>query len=205
MKLIIAPHADDETLGCGGLITKDPEGVTVAVLSDKGDGRMDEYEAARSILGHHYTHGPQFKTGTLTENARELVGALDMLVRQVKPMALYLPTPGVHQDHIAAYEAGIRASRLSYTDDTWFVPNVYLYDVPGYSLNLYSIPYQWNHFVPLTEEQMQRKMKAINAYQSQTVGGFDPSLLAEEQANLIGRRVNMRYAEQYAVVREVAM
>ena len=71
-----------------------------------------------------------------------------MLVRQVKPMALYLPTPGSRTRTTSLRtRPGCEPRGKSYTDDTWFVPNVYLYDVPAYSLNLYSIPYQWNHFV----------------------------------------------------------
>lgn len=203
MKLILAPHADDETLGCGGLIAKDPNGVTVAVMSDKDDGRMDEFEAARKILGYHYTYEPTFPTGELQANARGLVTRIDQLVRALKPMELYLPAPGIHQDHIAVYEAGIRAARLSYTSGSWFVPTVLLYEVPGYALDLYNIPYKWNRYVTLDDEQMAKKMDAIRAYKSQNDGGFDPAALAEEQANILGRRVGVRYAEQYAVIREV--
>ena len=45
-----------------------------------------------------------------------LVTWLDAILATLKPTELYLPTPGMHQDHIAAYEAGMRAARKSYTD-----------------------------------------------------------------------------------------
>lgn len=203
MKLILAPHADDEALGCGGLIAKAPWDAAVAVLSDKNDGRMDEFLAARDVLGYDHYHMPVFKTGTLQAEMRALVGYLDGLLRNLKPTELYLPTPGAHQDHIATYEAGLRSARLSYTDGAWYVPNVFLYDIPSYSTDLYTIPYIWNRYEALTDEQMRAKVLAISAYESQVSGAFNPAKLAEEHANYVGARRNVRYAEEYAVVREV--
>jgi N-acetylglucosamine malate deacetylase 1 len=201
MKLIIAPHADDEVLGCGGLLAKFH--ATVVICSDKSDGRMDEFAAARGILGGFDTYGPMFKAGELTANARGLVTWLDGLVRNLKPTELYLPTPGMHQDHIAVYEAGMRAARKSYTSDAWFVPNVYLYEVPSYGTDLYNIPYTWNKYLKLDEQQMSLKEEAIRAYGSQSNGTFDPAKLARDHAEFIGAQVNVKFAERYAVVREV--
>jgi LmbE family N-acetylglucosaminyl deacetylase len=203
MKLIIAPHADDEVLGCGGLIAKAPWDAAVAVLSDKGDGRMNEFEEARKTLGYDHVYLAEFQTGTLSEGMRILVTWLDAIVATLKPTELYLPTPGMHQDHIAAYEAGMRAARKSYTEGAWFVPSVYLYDVPSYSTDLYKIPYTWNRFVVLDEGEMRVKEAAIRCYKSQLNGSFDPAHLARDSAESIGSLVNRRYAERFAVVREV--
>jgi LmbE family N-acetylglucosaminyl deacetylase len=204
MKLIVSPHADDEVLGCGGLIAKDPQDIAVAILSDKGDGRMEEYYRAKGILGYERTYLAEFQTGTLTGNARMLVTWLDSVISALQPVEIYLPTPGAHQDHIAAYEAGIRASRLSYTNkDAWYVPTVLLYEIPSYTTDLYTIPYQWNRFEGLTEAQMETKMAAIRAYESQANGSFDPAKLAFEHGRWIGSGRNLPFAEQFAVVREV--
>lgn len=203
MKLILAPHADDEVLGCGGLIAKDPKDAAVAVLSDKGDGRMEEYYRAKGVLGYERTYLAEFQTGELSVNMRTLVTWVDSVIRSMKPTELYLPTPGAHQDHIAAYEAGIRASRLSYTDDAWYVPNVYLYDIPSYTTDLYTIPYNWNRFEAMSEAHMDTKVAAIRAYESQSLGVFDPALLAKEHARWVGSGRNLPFAEQFAVVREV--
>jgi LmbE family N-acetylglucosaminyl deacetylase len=202
MKLIIAPHADDETLGCGGLMARCPDDVMVVVLSDKGDGRMDEFHAARKILGYSRFELPTFETGTLLANARAVTSLLDSIVRLVKPTGLYLPVPGAHQDHQAAYECGIRAARKSYTDNSWFVPSVMLYEVPSYTADLYVTPYRWSRFISLNEEQLDKKKRAIDAYGSQAMGSFDPGVLAVQHARYIGAQVNLPAAEQYAVVRE---
>lgn len=203
-RLIIAPHADDESLGCGGLIAKYPEQCTVVVLSDKGDGRLEEFQRARKVLGYEEFIVAPFRTGELTDKGREVTSFLDTVVREIKPCHMYLPTPGAHQDHIGTYAAGLRASRLSYTDSSWFVPAVFLYDVPSYTTELFTIPYPWTRFEFLTEGQMALKVAAITEYASQAGSdAFSPAEMARGHAKFIGARIGDGYAEQYAVVREV--
>ena len=145
---------------------------------------------------------PAFATGTLADNARKLTMHLDDLVRRFKPTELYLPMPGAHQDHIAAYECGIRAVRMSYTDNQWFVPSVLLYDIPSYTADLFVTPYHCSRFVGLSAAQLSLKMAAIRAYDSQAHGAFDPADLAKQHAQYIGARVKQFAVEQFAVVRE---
>jgi len=202
-RLIVAPHADDEALGCGGLIAKYPDECSVVVLSDKDDGRLDEFFRAQKTLGYKSTTICPFKTGELAARSREVTTMLDSVISDLRPDVLYIPTPGAHQDHIAAYEAGIRAARLSYTDSAWFVPTVLLYEVPSYATDLYTIPYPWSRYEFLTEEQMDLKVAAINEYGSQTNGAFSPGDMARAHATYIGAKCGNGYAEQYAVVREI--
>ncbi len=48
-RLVVAPHMDDESLGCGGLMAKHPDDCTVVVVTDSGEERAREH-ATRS--GH---------------------------------------------------------------------------------------------------------------------------------------------------------
>ncbi len=164
---------------------------------------MAEFEVARKELGYAQYLGPFYTTGTLADNMRDMVGRLDKIVREMQPQELYLPAPGTHQDHIAAYEAGMRSARLSYTDNSWVVPQVLLYDVPGYATDLYTTPYTWNRFVVLPLSFITVKQDAISAYSSQANGHHDPALLALAHAQVVGQRIGTRFAEQYAVVREI--
>jgi len=202
-RLIIAPHADDEVLGCGGMIAKYADECTVVVLSDKGDGRLAEHERARKVLGYKGSIIGPFRTGTLTDESRAVTSWLDRTVREHKPDILYLPTPDAHQDHSATYESGIRSARFSYTNSAWFVPTVLLYNVPSYSIDLYTIPYPWSRYELLTKEQMDLKVAAIEEYESQNKGTFSPSCMARSHAAHIGSKCGDGYAEHYAVVREV--
>ncbi len=46
-RLVIAPHCDDESLGCGGLLAKYPSECAVVVLAKPDDVRRKEFEEAR--------------------------------------------------------------------------------------------------------------------------------------------------------------
>lgn len=202
-RLIVAPHADDEVLGCGGMLAKYPDECHVVVLSDKNDGRLTEFDAAKKRLGYaEHTVGP-FATGTLTAESRPVTSWLSGLVRDVQPDILVLPTPGAHQDHSAAYECGIRSARLSYTGQSWSVPTVLLYCVPSYTIDPYTLPYPWTRFEVLTDEQMDLKAAAIDEYGSQTDGSFSPADLARVHARYIGALAGAEFAEPFAVVRQV--
>ena len=204
-RLIVAPHADDESLGCGGMLAKYPEECHVVVLSDKGDGRLAEFERAKKVLGYaEHTIAP-FATGSLTAESRPVTSWLSGLVRDIKPDILVLPTPGAHQDHIATYESGIRAARFSYTGQAWSVPTVLLYEVPSYAIEMYNTPYPWSRFELLTDAQMDLKAAAIDEYGSQALGTFSPSGLAKIHAQYVGTKFGGGYAEAYAVVRDAIL
>lgn len=204
-RLIIAPHADDESLGCGGMLAKYPDECHVAVLSDKNDGRLAEFDRAKKVLGYpEHTIAP-FATGTLTAESRPLTSWLSALVREVQPDILILPSPGAHQDHISAYESGIRAARYSYTGQAWSVPTVLLYEVPSYAVELYTTPYPWTRYELLTEAQMDLKAAAIDEYGSQALGTIKPSDMAKVHAKYVGTKYGGGYAEQYAVVRQAVL
>lgn len=202
-RLIIAPHCDDEVLGCGGLLAKNPSGSAVVVLAAPDDVRRKEFEAAREILGYSSATFLNLEDGYLGNNMHELVGLLDLVVAHLKPRALYLPCPSIHQDHIAAYEAGVRAGRLSMSAGHHFTPSIYVYDVAAYDLVLYPNDLHWNVFESLTEQQIDKKVEALGAYASQGVTGPHPINSIKQIAHTVGNARALHWAEQYALLRTV--
>jgi len=116
-RLILAPHMDDEAMGCGGLIAKHPDECVVVVVTDSGEVRAREHDEAMKILGAAESRQLGFADGQTPHHMTEMVQAIDAIMAELKPEELYLPYPSLHQDHIAVYEAGMRSCRVSMSLD----------------------------------------------------------------------------------------
>jgi len=126
--LVVAPHADDETLGCGGVIAAkvrrgDP--VTVAYLTDSGATpagapasdrcaiaarRRTEAQAALRVLGvaedaAHFLDAPDGRLHRLGwDEAGRLQRELAALLRRVGPREIFVPWLGDGStEHAAAF------------------------------------------------------------------------------------------------------
>jgi len=202
-RLIVAPHCDDEALGCGGLIAKYPDQCTVVVLAEPDEIRRKEFEEVQALLGYQQAHFFNIPDGYVGADMAHLVGRLDLLLAQVRPDEIYLPYPSMHQDHVSGYEAGIRSSRLSMSQGHWFTPSVFVYDVAAYDVDLYPTDLKWNTFEALNEAQIDAKAEAIAQYASQQVLTPHPSNSVKKQAEATGAARQVPWAEAYAMVRAV--
>jgi LmbE family N-acetylglucosaminyl deacetylase len=202
-RVVVAPHCDDETLGCGGLLAKHPDSAAVVVMADPDNVREKEFLRAKEVLGYAEHRFLNIPDGSLANDMRGLVGALDEVLAEWRPQELYLPFPSLHQDHIAAYEAGMRAARLSMSEGHHFTPSVYVYDVAVYDTTLYPTDLKWNIFESLCEEHIDKKVEALEAYASQAVTGPHPSNSVKQMAHAIGVSRAVAWAEQYALIRKV--
>jgi LmbE family N-acetylglucosaminyl deacetylase/glycosyltransferase involved in cell wall biosynthesis len=111
--LVLAPHPDDEVIGCGGLIAlhlRERRAVHVVVATDgaqAGDGAQREAESrnALSLLGDATIEFLRFPDRDL-ENASELDARLAAILREWKPDLIAVPSPlEIHPDHIALSRA----------------------------------------------------------------------------------------------------
>lgn len=126
--LIVAPHPDDEILGCGGLIARlvrlgnPPE---VVILSGGGGSHrgccgLDEetlvgrrrglaLKAAEAVgLPAGNVHFLDFTDGSISEDDRENVERLRGLYARLKPSAVFVPHGGEGwPDHLAARRLGL--------------------------------------------------------------------------------------------------
>jgi len=202
-RLIVAPHCDDEALGCGGLLSKYPEQCSVVVLARPDEIRLKEFEESKTVLGYHAAHFFDIEDGYVGADMAGLVGMLDCLLAALRPDEVYLPYPSMHQDHISGYEAGIRAGRLSMSEGHHFTPSVYVYDVAAYDVDLYPTDLRWNTFEALDEEQIDAKADAIAQYASQRVLTPHPANSVKQHAESIGASRQVEWAEAYASVRVV--
>jgi len=111
--LVLAPHPDDEVIGCGGLVAlhlREGRPVHVVVATDgaqAGDAaqRESESRAALALLGDVTIEFLRFPDRRLAD-ARELDVRLAAILREWKPDLIAVPSPlEIHPDHIALSRA----------------------------------------------------------------------------------------------------
>jgi LmbE family N-acetylglucosaminyl deacetylase len=111
--LVVAPHPDDEILGCGGAIAlhvRRGDSVHVAlVTAGEGGGeagaRLSESRAAAAALGRTELTCLGAADGRVAQDAG-LAGRLAALLARVRPAVVYAPSPfEMHRDHVAALDA----------------------------------------------------------------------------------------------------
>ncbi|MBI5240024.1 MAG: PIG-L family deacetylase [Elusimicrobia bacterium] len=118
--LVLAPHPDDETLGCGGtLLRLIAEGASVhwAILTrmTRSGGysarqiraRGEEIRRVSRFYRFAGVHQLPFPAQSLSDSPRkDLVAAIGRLLKDIAPEGIFLPHRGdVHSDHRVAFEA----------------------------------------------------------------------------------------------------
>ncbi|HEV7484677.1 MAG TPA: PIG-L family deacetylase [Thermoanaerobaculia bacterium] len=111
--LVLAPHPDDEVIGCGGLVAlhlREGRKVHVVVATDgaqAGDAaqRAAESRAALASLGDATIEFLRFPDRALS-NAHDLDDRLAAILREWKPDLIAVPSPlEIHPDHVALSRA----------------------------------------------------------------------------------------------------
>jgi LmbE family N-acetylglucosaminyl deacetylase len=143
--LVIAPHPDDELLGCGGtLLRRTAEGGTIGWLlmtaitegvgsrTEKVFQRANEVKSVREGLGvkegHFFPLG--FPTAELDRIPMStLVSRISDVFKQFEPEEVLLPYPGdIHSDHRITFEAASACTK-------WFrypsIRRVLAYETPS--------------------------------------------------------------------------
>lgn len=218
--LVIAPHADDEIIGCGGVIQKFlKSGSEVRVLiasfvngsyhkfqSEKkeyktydGQTRFKELEESHRIIGLKdysflYTDEDEVNYHSRMDTIPriELASKLEKEILQFKPTIIFIPSVTKHQDHTAIHEAALTATRPYFWNGT-----VLVYETDG------EFSFQPNLFVPINRRELQRKQEALKAYKTQVGSKRHPispqALLAK--ARFRGQSIYRNFAEAFQVTR----
>ncbi len=116
--LVLAPHIDDEVIGCGGSLRKHVlagDEVSVVYFADCTAGRRKEAEEAAGILGIRDIEFLDFHAKTLLDDERP-AARLSAVMAARNPDIVYLPSLfDRHNDHLAVnhllcrwYEKGQR-------------------------------------------------------------------------------------------------
>ncbi len=218
--LVIAPHADDEVLGCGGSIARHVsrgDSVHVLVITHGAPDifpeplvqqiRQEMY-AAHQLLGVHETRVLDFHAPKLdTVPGYEIADAIARVVRDLTPEVVYIPHRGdIHTDHIKVYTASLVATRPI---NKCSVRRLLSYET--LSETDWAPPTGDNAFIPTVfidiSAQLEAKLAAMRCYASQLKPL--PSARSLESlsalARLRGGTVGVEAAEAFMLIRHIEL
>lgn len=220
--LVVAAHADDEALGCGGTIAKHVstgDAVYIVFLTDgvgsrtegsqgatDADARSSASVAALKVLGVPEANVTTF---SFPDNALdslprlEVVKAIESVVSRVQPEVVYTHHSGdLNVDHRYAYEATMTACR---PQPEFCVKEIYSYEVA--SSTAWSGASYGRHFVPTLYVSIDgfwgQKEGALTAYHEE-MRGFPHARSIEAVkalAHYRGSQVGVPAAEAFVVER----
>ena len=207
--IVIAPHPDDETLGCGGTLLKhkaqgdEIHWVIAAAIS------ADEtvlIEKISSKYGFHSTHQlnlPVARFDTLP--MADLVAAYGKIFKEIHPEVVYLPHRGdIHTDHTITFDAVAACTK-------WFryssVKRVLAYETlseTDFILNPDSRGFHPNVFIEISS-YLESKI-AISKLYANEMGNF-PFPRSEEAIRALsqvrGAASGFKAAEAFMLLKEI--
>lgn len=221
--LVISPHADDEAMGCAGLLAKLAERdcevhiMYMAVYGFHHYGldrrtsykeRVVEVEAVAELLGCGYeiAYGDRDlieKLDTLPK--RELVDLFEAAINEHRPDLLLLPYgEDYDQDHVATFKAAFAAARpIAEAFGKWLVPHVMTYEMVKINWAAEQLPRPVAYCD--ISGHLDVKLEAIRRHATQLRPSPHIRSLesVEALARIRGAEVGVEYAEAFGVLRTV--
>lgn len=217
--LVIAPHADDEVLGCGGLISKiKKEGGEAYVLifnvgsvlqsgnnnatklwkKETEDAmkflKVDDYETIfDSAKDNRYLDSkPLYSIIKVIESESKVS------LNKIKPNIVAIPTNhSHHQDHVQVFNACVAALRPMRTP----IPDMVIsYEAPEHSRWSSTGVFEPNIFVNI-DEFLEKKINGFYKYKSQVRVGQRDKDTIRAQAEYRGSEVGMKFCEAFCMHR----
>lgn len=221
--LVVAPHADDETLGAGGSIARFARAghdVTVAVMTGHGEadhplwprslwetirGEAREAHAALGVRNVIYREIPaacvaDYPTWKLNRDAAEVLD-------EVRPELLLVPFAlDLHKDHREIFNAFCVAWR-PVSDAGRGVREIYAYET--LSETHWNVPYVEQGFMPNVHvdisETLEIKLQALACFKSQMHAAPATRSLQAARAQAVwrGAQIGAEAAEAFVLVRRI--
>ena len=202
--LVLAPHTDDGEFGCGGSVARfieEGKEIYYAAFSTAEESVPDswpkdilktEVKKATKRLGI-----PQdnviifdFKVRELSYHRQEILEELVKIKNDICPDLVFLPSSNdLHQDHSTVSKEGIRAFKAT--------------TILGYEIPWNNISFQAESFIILSEENINIKINALGAYNSQKGKSYANEEFIRSLARTRGVQIGSRYAEAFEVIRWV--
>lgn len=215
--LVIAPHMDDEVLGCGGTIARhvaSGDRVTVCVAANRAYGHaydpahIEREKAAcaraREVLGYQELVFLDLLDEKLDQGLIDVIVPLEAVIERVRADVVYLPSDAdLNQDHRAVFEATLVGCRP-------FAPHLVhtlrVYETPSSTDQRPAgagRPFLPNYYVDV-EATLAQKVSAMACYEAESRAFPHPrspqgiTALARKR----GMEARMQAAEAFCVLRD---
>jgi N-acetylglucosamine malate deacetylase 1 len=180
--LILSPHADDEILGCGGIISKfSKEGydINVLILTNANDGApeiyskkdikkiRDESKLANEFIGTKKLFFENLPALTLNQYPiYKISNIIERYILKIKPEVVFIPSSNdIHEDHKIIFKAAKVSLRPNKKIN---VKKILSYEVLSETeWNENEKAFSPNYFVKLNKLNINHKIKAFLKYKSQ--------------------------------------
>lgn len=219
--LIIAPHADDEILGCGGLISKikDAGGkvyvliFNVGAVHKKDQIKFTQIWKKETAAAMKYLKIDDYDLIFSSDNDNRfldikpihtLIETIEITskvsLKKIKPTIVAIPTNhSHHQDHIRVFEASIAALRPLGNSNSRLILS---YEAPEHSKWSTNGVFEPNFYIDI-EKELDRKIVAFYKYHNQIKIGIRDKATIKSQAEYRGHDVGKKFCEAYYIHRFV--
>ena len=214
--LIIAPHPDDEILGCGGTINKIIKNKgQVAILTicnhmpplyKKKDGikTLEEMKKVHNLLGIKRSTNLKFPACLLFKEPQYQLNNLILKeLSSFKPDYVFIPFPDRHQDHKITFECSMVATRPK--QNLSFVKGIFAYEVISethWNSNYIEPNFQPDFHIDISND-LKMKLKCLSLYKSQISNKVPERSkeAIESLAKFRGSQNGFKAAESYKLIR----
>jgi N-acetylglucosamine malate deacetylase 1 len=215
--LVIAPHMDDEVLGCGGTICRhlaQGDSVTVVFVAyriynhqfdeQKNAAEVKHARRAQAVLGYQTCTFLNLPDERLDGYLQDIIIPLETQIEAVKPATVYIPFfQDNNQDHRAVFNAARVALRPAATP---FIKKVLMYEVPSsteQSPQVSQTVFVPNYHVDISS-CIARKIRALRCYETEK--RVFPHPRSEEAVIVLAQKrgieAGFTHAEAFMAVRE---
>ena len=214
--LILSPHADDEILGCGGIISKyskEGHSINVLILTNANKGAPEIYsekkinhireesKLANVFIGTKKIFFENLPALNLNQYPiYKISNIIEKYISNIKPEVIFIPSINdIHEDHKIIFKAAKVATRMNKKSNLKKILSYEVLSETEWNENEQS--FNPNYFVKLSKSDIDNKIKAFLKYKSQ-VKKFPHPRSKETILNLSrirGSQAFMEYAEAFKV------
>lgn len=200
--LVVSPHTDDGELGCGGSIARfvdEGDEVIYMALSCCEKSVPPEYPpdilrcevtSATRILGIRETVLFDYEVRDFPQHRQAILDTLITVRKQYNPEFVFTPSSfDTHQDHKTVREETLRAFKGC--------------TILGYEQPWNNITFNTMAFIRLDETHINRKVEALNCYETQKNRVYLNNDFIRGLALTRGTQIEEQYAEAFEVIKWV--